>query len=110
MKATITYDVVTDESAEHGDTVENGWWSPGGWHDALRGRDGQQNEAILHDARNGAYDLPLYEAFKYAKDLGCSELVVCGSRVSIGSEQGHVNACSGDTFNYALHVECKSER
>lgn len=27
----VTYDVVTPESAEHGDTAENGYALPGGW-------------------------------------------------------------------------------
>lgn len=28
----ITYDIVTPESAEHGDAAERGYWMPGGWH------------------------------------------------------------------------------
>ena len=28
---TITYDIVTGESAEHGDAAERGYWMPGGW-------------------------------------------------------------------------------
>jgi len=27
----ITYDIVTAESAEHGDAAERGYWMPGGW-------------------------------------------------------------------------------
>ena len=29
--ATITYDIVTPESAEHGDYAETGFYAPGGW-------------------------------------------------------------------------------
>lgn len=28
----VTYDIVTPESAEHGDAAERGWVHPGGWH------------------------------------------------------------------------------
>lgn len=28
----VTYEVVTPESAEHGDAAERGWVQPGGWH------------------------------------------------------------------------------
>jgi len=28
----VTYDIVTHESAEHGDAAERGFVSPGGWH------------------------------------------------------------------------------
>lgn len=27
----VTFDVVTEESAEHGDAERRGWWMPGGW-------------------------------------------------------------------------------
>lgn len=27
----VTFDVVTEESAEHGDAERRGWWEPGGW-------------------------------------------------------------------------------
>lgn len=27
----VTFDVVTEESAEHGDVERHGWWAPGGW-------------------------------------------------------------------------------
>ena len=31
----VTYDIVTAESAERGDTAESGFVSPGEWHDAM---------------------------------------------------------------------------
>tara|TARA_Y100000310_G_scaffold343680_1_gene452446 strand:- start:2546 stop:2860 length:315 start_codon:yes stop_codon:yes gene_type:complete len=31
IQATITFDVVTHESAEHGDVEESGFYAPGGW-------------------------------------------------------------------------------
>ena len=30
--ATMTYNIVTSESAEHGEAAERGWYQPGGWH------------------------------------------------------------------------------
>jgi hypothetical protein len=32
MKVHVTYDIVTEESAEHGDAEERGFVLPGGWH------------------------------------------------------------------------------
>jgi hypothetical protein len=32
MKVHVTYDIVTEESAEHGDAAERGFVLPGGWH------------------------------------------------------------------------------
>lgn len=32
VRVFITYEIVTPESAEHGDAEERGWWQPGGWH------------------------------------------------------------------------------
>ena len=31
IEISITYDVTTPESAEHGDTADNGFYGPGGW-------------------------------------------------------------------------------
>ncbi len=31
IQVTITYDTTTPESAEHGDTADNGFYGPGGW-------------------------------------------------------------------------------
>jgi hypothetical protein len=41
----FTYDIVTPESAEQGDTSENGWYVPGGWKYPLFNDDGSPNEA-----------------------------------------------------------------
>ena len=32
---TVTYSIVTPESAEHGDDAEHGFAAPGGWHFAI---------------------------------------------------------------------------
>ncbi len=31
----VTYDIVTQESAEHGDAAERGFVLPGGWHEVM---------------------------------------------------------------------------
>lgn len=69
---TVTYEIVTPESAEHGDAAERGFYQPGGWHyptpDGLVGEDFTRwceetgnADPIKHDdiyevARDAIYD------------------------------------------------------
>jgi len=86
----ITYEVITEESAANGDHAEHGWWTPGGWEYPL-GADGTtearetteaDRQARIAEARAGEFDLSLRDAIRAARDLGCSEFEAqpnCGS-------------------------------
>lgn len=41
IKVSITYDVTTPESAEHGDTADHGFYGPGGWKYSIADEDFQ---------------------------------------------------------------------
>lgn len=53
----VTYEIVTDESAEHGDAAEIGFMLPGGWYVTL--------EQALAD-KEGDYSMTLREAVSLA--------------------------------------------
>lgn len=108
MKATITYDIVNPESAENGDTSENGWYMPGGYHYPLNDESGL-NEVVLNEAKNNEYDIPLSLAIKTAIDLGCSEIQVNGNDISVYTTDGHTDFKTGNNTNYCLHIKCKSK-
>lgn len=84
MKATITYEVITQESAEHGDVEEHGWWLPGGWEHALSDALGDHPE-LLREAQSGAFDLELGDAIRAALDLGCCEVSPGERSISVRS-------------------------
>lgn len=53
----VTYDIVTPESAENGDTEENGFVLPGDWRDSI--------EVAMNQPRD-AYNVTLREAMRLA--------------------------------------------
>lgn len=107
MRARITYETVTHESAKNGEAADHGFYSPGGWHDSIVGEAGK---GTLHDARNGAYDLSLGDAVREARDLGCCEInYVQGSRgLSVRSvDPVHDRAFfeDGESKTYTVHFD-----
>jgi hypothetical protein len=87
-KFLITYEVVTPESAEHGDTAENGYLMPGGWR--------QPVETVEMDRDREALEFNLRSAVNY---LGCVE--------DAGSwfveADGRDNYRDGSNTRYSLH-------
>lgn len=94
---TVTYEIVTPESAEHGDAAERGFYQPGGWHyptpDGLVGEDFTRwceetgnADPIKHDdiyevARDAIYD-------GYGVEEGCDWLVWQGDELDAETEDG----------------------
>lgn len=53
----VTYEIVTPESAEHGDAEENGFVMPGEWRDSID---------VAMKKPDSAYDITLREAMRLA--------------------------------------------
>lgn len=105
---TITYSVTTEESAEHGDHAEHGFWMPGGWEDAVEDANGRHAD-VVEASRVGEYDLSLRDAVRHAIDLGAvNEIQVCGSRVTAYSYDPPCDRAfieDGESRLYAVHIE-----
>jgi hypothetical protein len=89
-KFRITYDIVTPESAEEGDTAENGFVAPGGWQDPV--------ESIEGPATDEVYGWTLQEAELF---LGRGGMEDVGNWFA--SADGSVNFQTGAETRYALH-------
>lgn len=76
----VTYDVVTDESAEHGDTAENGYFSRGGWKHT------DPSDWTLHEV---------------VSQFGRNSLENSGSWFS--TTDPDLNYRTGDSTSYAIH-------
>lgn len=110
MKATITYSVTTEESAQDGDHAEHGWWV-GGYEYALQDEDGYHENRIA-EARAGDFDLDWRDAIQSAFNLGAThEIEVNGSEVSSRSVDPPCDRAffeDGESREYTLHIECKT--
>src|SRR5262245_63197542 len=84
---TVTYDIVTPESAEHGDCAEQGYVTPGGWHYDLN--------TVLAD-KEGDYSMTLREAMNLVPS-GYD----CGTWFA--QHDGSVNYRTGAETTYSLH-------
>jgi hypothetical protein len=87
----VTYDVVSPESAEHGDTCDNGFAAPGGW------------KFPVDDP--GPHEMTLREAIEtcgfYPRAKGISGFENCGRWFStIDPDQ---NYQTGEDTRYAIH-------
>jgi hypothetical protein len=92
---TVTYDIVTYESAEHGDAAERGFVLPGQWHVELPDRVcGEAAGAIMDDCK-----MTLREAIDL---VGCCETDACGR--SYYETDGHVDYRTGAEERRALHL------
>jgi len=104
FKASFTYSVITQESAEHGDHAEHGWILPGGWEYPL---DGDDHDSVLDQARNGDFDeTDLSSAISYAQSLGiCQDM-----ESSSGNWLDSIDPDNGDYSTdeqrfYSMHIE-----
>ncbi len=100
---TMTYDKVTPESAEHGDTAENGWCLPGGWRHALRDDDGH-HESVLEEAKAGEFDQDadtLRELVDVLKEIGACHR----SGDSFYGHPSEMNPRDGSVETLCVHVK-----
>ena len=84
---TVTYDITTYESAEHGDIEEGGFVLPGNWHVDV--------EAAMAD-KDGEYKMSLRDALQL---IGCCE---DGGR-SFYETDGREDYRTGERETRALH-------
>jgi len=88
----VTYDIVTPESAEHGDYAEIGYVLPGGWHyDIETVMANRDREPI------GSYDMSLGEALSL---IGCVE----HDGHCYSETDGRVDYKTGAETRYTLHL------
>jgi hypothetical protein len=88
MPFTVTYSIITPESAEDGEAAEMGYAMPGGWHDTIEVALGQPD---------GAYDMSLREAI----DLCGGPFVDCGYWFDVAD--GQQDYRTGAVTSYSLH-------
>ena len=96
-----TYDVVTPESAEQGDTADHGFCEPGGWEYSLLD---PATEADV-DAHPECYWVPVSkrsvrEGIAAACDWGCVEDNGDGSFYSVDPD---VDYSTGESRSHAVH-------
>lgn len=100
MKAVFVYSIVTEESAQYGDTSERGWVLPGMWEFALEDEDGYHEE-VLKEAREGKYNLDdLSEVINFAQSLGISY-----HDGEMSTQDEEIDLVSGERTMYVLHLE-----
>lgn len=86
-KFRVTYDIVTPESAEHGDSAERGFVMPGGWQYDI--------ETVLADKESN-YSMSLRDAINL---IGCVE----DSGSWFTETDGRQNYKTGAETTYSLH-------
>ena len=106
-RATFTYTVTTDESAEIGEWAEHGWYLPGGWEYPLETWEGDRDDGLIDRARAGEFDQPVGEAIMAARELGCSHVELCWDGLSVQTVDpplDRANIEQGEERAYTLHV------
>lgn len=98
LRFTLCYDVVTQESAQDGDTAENGFYLPGGYQYPLSRTN--KRERTLNAAGRGEFDLDPHAALCEARDLGICEDTGGGW---FSTTDGHTDYRTGDNTSYTLH-------
>lgn len=93
-RITITYDLVTPESAEEGDTAENGWID----------EEGEDMFASAEDRENGIECTD--HAVKFLRDNGATEPSSSAFHVGIWySSEGETDTISGNVETRAYHLK-----
>lgn len=107
MKASFTYEVITTESAEHGDVAEHGWILPGGWEFPLQDDEGY-HPSTLRDAKKGIFDeTDLSTVVRFAQELG-----ICSSEGAdwlSSVDPDHGDYSTDEQRFYALHLDDVTE-
>lgn len=97
----FTYDIVTPESAEHGDTSEHGFYADG-WTYPMYNDDGSDGTGRTYERPIWRKPGDLRDAIKAARDLGC-----CAESGTLWfpSSDESVNYRTGESTSYAFHVD-----
>jgi hypothetical protein len=88
MSFTVTYSIITPESAEDGEAAEMGYALPGGWHDAIE---------VAMKQPEGTYDLRLREAAEWCG----GPFIDCGSWFDVADVREDYR--TGEVTSYSLH-------
>lgn len=101
----ITYEVVTEESAEHGDMADHGFYGPGGWKYSMN--NDHQRADIMANPRD--YDVSLREAVESARSLGCCDLErCCPGELRASSVDPEPDYETGENRFYTVHFEASA--
>ena len=98
---TVCYDIVTYESAEHGDFAEHGYCVDGGWKYPLNNAD---YPTTLEDAKNGVFDRrgSYADMHRDAEKYGVSLNPDADWLYSVDPEE---NYQTGENTTYSLHIQ-----
>lgn len=102
-----TYDKVTPESAEDGSTSENGWLLHGREY-PLSSAMMAQDESVLAQARNGAFDLEMRasEAVRSIQStLGCFESELHADTLTLYQSDSDTNYWTGEGKRVSTRVK-----
>ena len=102
MKASFTYEVITEESATNGEAAEHGWILPGYWEFPLQDSEGYHDN-ILADARSGEFDCTdLREVVGFAQELGIGRSE--GADWLYSDDPDHGDYTTDEQRFYSLHL------
>lgn len=96
----VTYDIVTPESAEHGDAAERGFVQPGGWHHELKSETFGEPAGRIKDE----CALTLREALDL---VNCGAMADGGDGDSFYEQDGREDYRTGATETRAFHISGK---
>ena len=96
----LCYQTTTPESARLGCVAEHGWLTPRGWKFPLEDQWGYSKNTLA-DAQDGAFDLGLGEAVRFAQSLGINTATDGGRWFS--SVDPDVDYETGAETTYTLH-------
>lgn len=100
-KLRFTYDRVSPESADDGDTSEAGWYVPGGWHFDVKGK--PFDPADVPDPIECTGEECIREI---ESTVGCVDSVqVYGSKLTVYGSDSSIDYQTGEHTAYAAHVE-----
>jgi hypothetical protein len=104
LELTFTYDVITPESAEHGDAAEYGFYAPGGWKYPIGGSECPEPMS-LEDATPEPTVARARDVLRDIRDTcGCVEVEAYGGRLSAYACDPSIDWRTGEDTRIAAHV------
>jgi hypothetical protein len=112
MRATVTYETVTEESAEHGDWADYGWIAPNEYRVSLNNA-GRNYGKRVRMAQRGRYDwTDLGDAIRFILEKARSEVDVDVHTwepgrswvVRVECERTVEDECRSESVGYSLHI------
>jgi hypothetical protein len=106
----ITYEVITEESAKHGDTADNGWIHPETeLRRSLTIGGNRMRERNIRMARAGKFNWTLRDAIKFIDSQCCAEIEGDDGDIDRlyvrAMGEYYSQAYQGEQVNYGLHIE-----